>query len=44
MQQLELEAERTRLAAVTAQLDGIRQELMAEEEAQRQERQSALRH
>jgi multidrug resistance efflux pump len=41
VQQLELEAERTRLAAVTAQLDGIRQELMAEEEAQRQERQSA---
>ena len=40
-QRLELEAERTRLAAVTAQLDGIRQEIMAEEEAQRQERQAA---
>jgi membrane fusion protein (multidrug efflux system) len=40
-QRLELEAERTRLAAITAQLDGIRQEIMAEEKAQRQERQAA---
>jgi membrane fusion protein (multidrug efflux system) len=40
-QRLQLEEERTRLAALTAQLDGIQQEIMAEEEAQRQERQAA---
>jgi membrane fusion protein (multidrug efflux system) len=40
-QRLQLEEQRTRLAAATTQLDIIRQEIMAEEEAQRQERQAA---
>lgn len=40
-QRLQLEEERTRLAALSAQFDGIRQEIVAEEEAQRQERQAA---
>jgi membrane fusion protein (multidrug efflux system) len=40
-QRLQLEEQRTRLAAATTQLDLIRQEIMAEEEAQRQERQAA---
>ena len=36
-----IEEERTRLATLTAQLDGIRKEIMAEEEVQRQEHQVA---
>ena len=40
-QRLQLEEERTQLAALTAQLDRLRHEIMAEEEAQRQERQAA---
>jgi multidrug resistance efflux pump len=40
-QRLQIEEERTRLATLTAQLEGIHKELMAEEEAQRQERQTA---
>jgi multidrug resistance efflux pump len=40
-QRLQIEEERTRLATLTAQLGGIRKEIMAEEEAQRQERQAA---
>jgi membrane fusion protein (multidrug efflux system) len=40
-QRLQIEEERTRLATLTAQIEGIRKEIMAEEEAQRQERQTA---
>jgi membrane fusion protein (multidrug efflux system) len=40
-QQIQIEEERARLATLTAQLEGIRKEIMAEEEAQRQERQAA---
>jgi membrane fusion protein (multidrug efflux system) len=40
-QRLQIEEERTHLVTLTAQLDGIRKEIMAEEEAQRQERQAA---
>src|SRR5207248_2638365 len=40
-QRLQIEEEQTRLATLTAQLDGIRKEILAEEEAQRQERQAA---
>jgi membrane fusion protein (multidrug efflux system) len=39
-QRLQLEEQRTRFTAATTQLDIIRQEIMAEEEAQRQERQA----
>jgi membrane fusion protein (multidrug efflux system) len=40
-QRLQIAEERARLVTLTAQLEGIRKEIMAEEEAQRQERQAA---
>jgi membrane fusion protein (multidrug efflux system) len=40
-QRLQIEEARTRRATLTAQLEGIRKEIMAEEEAQRRERQTA---
>jgi multidrug resistance efflux pump len=40
-QQLQIEEERTRLATLTAQIEGIRNEILAEKEALRQERVAA---